>query len=752
MNRDFTRYTVEILDKEFVKENVSYLRTAIVSTDTIRKPDALSPQKGSLATIEQEKIYFGYMEPAEVYQMIDQGFDIRLDHCYVKNFSLTDYRTNKELSKTEKIRLPNFSAENAFFDSDISEEKPIDFSHALFDEGKVSFHKTVFGNGGVTFESAHFGKGDVDFEYTLFYDGNACFSNTIFLEGDVTFRNAIFREGKKDFDNANFGDGQIIFLGTDFGIGNVSFDSMISKNGDVLFKVAFFGKGKIDFGHANFGTGEVSFLNTIFGEGNVNFKYAHFTDGKIDFTRAKFGSGEVAFSDVDFGMGEVIFVDTDFNEGKVLFKSCKFLSGKVDFHFSKFGKGDVIFDKSEFGKGLIDFRAVDFDEGKINFYRTEFADGDIVFEGTKLHKGRLNFKHTIFAGGSLIFVAAEFDNADVVFDYVNFGQKSLTFESAKFANITFNACHINNYIDMRVQKCNKLDFSSSIIRDILDLRPTDYNLDIKAIDWSGVRLLGKIFIDWHDNNVKQYIYGQDTNNRNRSEQFRMLKENFNDIGQYSYEDEAYIEFKRTEAKANLAEANRIATDRYTVRKHEAQAKYQSSKQLNENITLLQTERNSFSEAAKKAKLLELVKTLELLQIDSFSEKFKCGHIDTELKDVFAIAKNDLSVAIKFASLQDVNTHDKLIEAIKKINIFSEQFLEKTEPNEQLTKRIKKSGLIETDRTDNLNILVEYIYFNSIFKDKKHHQTNLSFIIHKIFARPKQIVSNFFAGVNVSIRK
>jgi hypothetical protein len=69
-----------------------------------------------------------------------------------------------------------------------------------------------------------------------------------------------------------------------------------------------------------------------------------------------------------------------------------------------------------------------------------------------------------------------------------------------------------------------------------------------------MRLLGKLYIDWRLNKCKEIIINQEvTSLRQKAEQFRILKENFSGTGKYEDEDEAYIMFKRYEAKSWLTE-------------------------------------------------------------------------------------------------------------------------------------------------------------------------------------------------------
>lgn len=578
MNRNFSGFTLTIEEKKFTNENgITFQKTAVLTCHIT------DPRTGE---ITKEIFELGWIETDEIYKLIDNKNEINLNECYIKDFSLSAYRESRNLPETEFVQINDFSAAGSFFDSDTT----IDFSRTEFNNSNINFNKCIFNNQ-LSFVFAEFGSGDVDFEYTLFNDGNVDFSSAIFGSGNLSFKNAIFKQGKKNFDAVNFGDGNVTFMGTDFRKGNVNFANSVFYTGKINFKAANFGDGKIDFSHVNFGKGDVILEKVNFGKGNVNFRSAKFDDGKIDFNRSTFGKGEVSFMNAEFGNGSATFVDTDFNDGKVNFKLAVFRNGKIDFHFSKFGVGDVIFDRAAFGDGLIDFRAVDFNTGKVNFFRSEFGNGDIIFEGIKLKEGRAIFKHTFFGSGSINFEMAEFGNADLVFDRVNFGEKSASFYKVKVNTLLLHACHVNNYFDMRVTKCDTIDLSDSIVRDIIDITPYDFKVDFKYLNMSGIRLLGQIYIDWDANNVKEHIYKQyelgqqqtenkskvndslpeETNDgvnsgnessdsknkftfRSMSEQFRVLKENYNEIGRYTDEDEAYVEFKRTEAKANLEDA------------------------------------------------------------------------------------------------------------------------------------------------------------------------------------------------------
>jgi hypothetical protein len=72
-----------------------------------------------------------------------------------------------------------------------------------------------------------------------------------------------------------------------------------------------------------------------------------------------------------------------------------------------------------------------------------------------------------------------------------------------------------------------------------------------------MRLIGRIFIDWSRNRVKQMIRSQEeTSRRSKAEQYRTLKENFSVTGRYNDEDKAYLEFKRLESRWILEDSLR----------------------------------------------------------------------------------------------------------------------------------------------------------------------------------------------------
>jgi hypothetical protein len=332
--------------------------------------------------------------------------------------------------------------------------------------------------------------------------------------------------------------------------GRMNFNNSTFKGININFSNVHFKDGNFDFANVNIDKADISFKNAVFGNGKKDFQY---TD---------FGIGNKNFTNLEFNNGDTSFINTIFNDGDVSFKVARWGTGKVDFHYAKFANGDITFEQAEFGNGTVDFRTVEFGNGKVNFNRSVFGSGDVSFEGSELIEGKFTFKKAIFGKGSLNFELAEFKNAELSFDRSDFGAGTISFYNSKFKSLSLNSCHLDHYTDIRLAYCNFIDLSNTIVRDIIDLKPYEFVEEIDTISFVGMRLIGRIYIDWEQNKVIQLIETQkDVNHRLRSEQYRTLKENFRVTGQYADEDNAYVEFKRHEAIADLEDS--ISSQRFS---------------------------------------------------------------------------------------------------------------------------------------------------------------------------------------------
>jgi hypothetical protein len=233
----------------------------------------------------------------------------------------------------------------------------------------------------------------------------------------------------------------------------------------------------------------------------------------------------------------------------------------VDFHFASFKEGNVSFERTEFGDGRIDFRTVEFGTGRVNFNRSVFGDGEVNFDECEMDSGKFSFKRAYLGSGSFSFEEVMFEHVDVSFERTSFGQEKVSFYQSWLRTLSLRFCHLDGFVDLRVKQSNSIDLSNTIVRDIIDINPYEYTAQIQSLSLAGMRLIGRIYVDWKQNNLKRMIYTQvESSHRIKAEQFRILKENFKNLGLYNDEDRAYVEFKRNESLAELVsslEKNRL---------------------------------------------------------------------------------------------------------------------------------------------------------------------------------------------------
>lgn len=423
---------------------------------------------------------------------------------------------------------------------------------------------TLLGDKGEEIGNELFGAVDINQIYTLIREGKELNLDNFYIsEFSLSSYRRYYGLDKKELIQINGFSAKNAFfeakVSTDFSFssfsdGEVSFEGSHFAKGKVLFSGSVFGKGNVIFSNTLFRDGNIEFTGTVFGEGDFLFKNSVVKDGVKDFQDIQFGNGEVSFANTEFNKGELLFINTRFNSGRFNFKVTRILGGKVDFHYSVFGDCEIMFERTEFGNSRVDFRTVDFGSGRINFNRSVFGNGEVDFEGASCKSGKIQFKKAEMGSGLKNFNLMEMEDTDISFEKTEFGDGDVTFYESKFHSLSLKSCHLDHYFDLRVAKADILDISDTIVRDIIDLEPYDFPVEVKTLDMSGMRLLGKLYIDWKHNKCKEAISIQEgTTLRQKADQFRILKENFRNTGKYEDEDEAYIMFKRYEANSILTE-------------------------------------------------------------------------------------------------------------------------------------------------------------------------------------------------------
>lgn len=369
--------------------------------------------------------------------------------------------------------------------------------------------------------------------------------NTVVKINGFSARNAVFETAFNidlsygEFNTDTFTVDGAIFIGKELTLHASTFNTE-----GLTFSNCFIKVDRFDMVRTKFNTGEINFKNTIF------------DTGVKDFQDADFGTGDVVFVNTEFGDGDVSFINSRFNDGDVSFKVARFGQGKVDFHYAKFGQGNISFEQTEFGNGRTDFRTVEFGRGRTSFNRCVFGDGEVNFEGAEASSGKITLKRATFGNSVVNFDLYQGIDSELIFERSTF-PSDVSFRGALLKGLSLSECQFNSTLSLHVDTCDNLELIGCTFRDIVEFYTHGEAPKVKILDLTGMRLLGIMYIDWEVNNLKALISNQkSTTWREKAEQFRILKENFNSTGQYDDEDEAYIEFKRNEAKAILTESLR----------------------------------------------------------------------------------------------------------------------------------------------------------------------------------------------------
>jgi len=499
-----------------------------------------------------EQLVLNNVSSDEIYEMINKDKPVIVENGYIENFSIADYRKKYHLSENQNLIINGLQISKSI----ISHPQKIDFSHSEFKQyfkinDSFLLQNTDLSN--IIVKTEIF-----SIENSLVRADEFSMESAHLETKEMSFKNTIFGDSEKNFQNMQINAGFVNFVNTHFGEGEVFFTGSKFSEGRKSFKVAEFGKGRTDFSNVHFNNGDVSFEMTKFGSGAVNFRSTIFGNGKIEFLGAQFGDGDINFTHAIFGDGTVSFKNTNFGNGKVAFKLVEFGNGLIDFHFSIFKKGDLQFDRTNFGSDSVDFRAVDFGDGKVSFNKCRFYHGDFILEASELKNNQLIISQCIFEQTNLNIESINFENSSFQISDSDLQSAKISFARSSISQLIMKDIQVENYVDLRLAKCNYLDLSDTIIKGILNITPDNYTSNIKNINMCGMRLLGRIYLDWEISGIKDIILNQNANFYLKAEQFRILKQNYNSIGQYDSEDAAYVEFKRAEAKAKLMEEKKDA--------------------------------------------------------------------------------------------------------------------------------------------------------------------------------------------------
>ena len=287
---------------------------------------------------------------------------------------------------------------------------------------------------------------------------------------------------------------------------------------------------KVDFWESTF-SAHVSFENCVF-KGPANFAGVVFS-GNINFRKTTFND-TVTYNNAIFN-GEVYFEDTVFN-ANVDFDGVAFKYNASFRHFRTYGYSK--FRKVNF-YGKADFLGAMFNS-EVNFMNTEFIS-NACFRGADFI-GNASFQNTIFFE-SAYFRGAIFES-EVGFQNTTV-KKEILLNQVKFASLS----------NLDFLHCEKI---------LLDYSVIDKSCSLSSqIGFSNISLyrcmnFGFFTIPFSDN-IKSAIYNyRDLQFAPRglkaeevAQEFNFLKVNYNQNGEYDYEDKAYVEYRRCLRKTKI---------------------------------------------------------------------------------------------------------------------------------------------------------------------------------------------------------
>lgn len=293
-------YEIEILDESIVFNDIHYEKSVRI-----------------IQYYAQKRIterYFGLVDVEKIYHWLDARRDINLNNCYIKNFSISEYRRTRGMDERARIEVKSFIAENAFFDCDAYTDFSYvtflgnaDFSHTVFSHGSLNFTHSRFEGELADFSNSNFHSYQTIFQYAKFSNERLRFENSHFNGELVSFINASLKAATVNFKRVNFNQAKVKFHFAEFGDGLKSFEKIKFFGSLMDFRRVLFGKGKIDFRRCLFGNGHVTFEESEIEEGKLTFRLSQFEGGNLSFKHMNFGKDEANFDHISFGGKTITF-------------------------------------------------------------------------------------------------------------------------------------------------------------------------------------------------------------------------------------------------------------------------------------------------------------------------------------------------------------------------------------------------------------------------------------------------------------
>lgn len=253
------------------------------------------------------------------------------------------------------------------------------------------------------------------------------------------------------------------------------------------------------------------------------------------------------------------FSGTVFNSSTANFNFSIFLKSKFSFYDTTFKSTTLSFQKSLFYKIELDFDHATFINSPLRFNKSIFAYSTITLNNTKFGNGEISFYRTYSLKGS------------IKFSLNTYGIGEINFDKSTINTLTFIGNKFISDVNLKFDSINNLFFFNCTNKEHMQIDGIK-----KQISFMNSTNLGRIDIDWTKCNLQNtiynsYFYGIDSKSHNAHESYYtytdiselserkklehisysylLLKENYNNVGKYEWEDAAYREYMKYNTKA-----------------------------------------------------------------------------------------------------------------------------------------------------------------------------------------------------------
>lgn len=314
-----------------------------------------------------------------------------------------------------------------------------------------------------------------------------------------------------------------------------------------------FWDGGADFAFSAFSGESIQFCASIFVNGDIEFHGSKLLKTTLDFCYSN-------FMNCSFKLDYINFLDSDFTVGASNFQNsalhisnCNWDNGELEFTFANFNDTTLELNYSIFNNSSIESIGTYFTNCLIKFFDLEFQNGKVLFEDIYSTNTDWLYKFCNFSSKYFYILFSSFCDCNIIFVKTEFYCQEIVFESVDVKNLIFFNNTIGGHTNIQLNTVNQLFFQNCIFEKILKVTGTpsslsfyeSTNLGTIQIDWFKSKLMKaiskgkKIDID-----RESTITYNEFNNYDIKNQFRILKENYHNLGEYNSEDKAYRQYMK----------------------------------------------------------------------------------------------------------------------------------------------------------------------------------------------------------------